>query len=86
MEVILLKVPPRKLHCGSLRALLPGKAASTPGSTSKIHASELTKKLPLVDPVATCSGYPFLDLFNIVWYFGLYVLCRFVLIMFGLID
>jgi hypothetical protein len=35
MEVTPLKVPTRKLHCGSLRALLTGKAASTHGSTSK---------------------------------------------------
>lgn len=39
MEVILSKAPTRKLHCGSLRALLTGKAASTPGSMSKIYAS-----------------------------------------------
>ncbi|CAJ2664967.1 unnamed protein product [Trifolium pratense] len=35
MEVTPLTVPTRKLHCGSLRVLLTGKAANTNGSTSK---------------------------------------------------
>jgi hypothetical protein len=34
-EVIQLKVQGKKLHCGSLKRLLAGRAASTPGSTSK---------------------------------------------------
>lgn len=39
MEVIQLRVLTRKLHCGSLRALLTGKAPNTLGSMSKSYAS-----------------------------------------------
>jgi len=39
MEVIQLRVLARKLPCGSLMALLTGKAANTHGSMNKPYAS-----------------------------------------------
>lgn len=48
MEVILLKALTRKLHCGSLRALLTGKAASTVGSMSKRYIASVDHELSLV--------------------------------------
>ncbi|KAK4265124.1 hypothetical protein QN277_026214 [Acacia crassicarpa] len=46
MEVIQLKVQGRKLHYGSLRVLLLGKAASTSGSMSEAY-----------DLLQQCYGY-----------------------------
>ena len=48
MEVIQLRVQGKKLHCGSLMALLTGRAAFTTGSTSKCLIEPLfDARLPL---------------------------------------
>jgi hypothetical protein len=63
MEVTPLKVPTRKLHCGSLRALLTGKAASTHGSTSKGYKLQVYNEFSL-----------FWSVVGTLWVFGILVL------------
>ena len=70
MEAILLIVPTRKLDCGSLRALLSGKAASTVGSMSKMYASRLIQSFYSFCLSIVRVGYA---------YFGLYAKSSYVI-------